>query len=171
MYVFVGLLQVPSPLGGLDALPSAPVLRVGTGLAGLALRYRYDQFQARQSTREALRTSRSLLRRTEDMATVGGWKYDVSTGRMACTEALYRLFGVPLSFTPDLSATVKIYAPPRVRPVFRLALTRCLEEGRPFLAGVAPRDQTGHAPMGPRPRRGPRRGVGRGHSRGYGHRH
>jgi PAS domain S-box-containing protein len=116
---------------------AGPLAEVGactallTSFAGLALTYRHDQFQARRSTREALRTSRSLLRRTEDMAKVGGWEYDVSTGRMAWTEALYRLFGVPLSFTPDLSATVQLYAP-GARPVFRTALTRCLEEGRPF---------------------------------------
>lgn len=121
-----------------ESVPLAsPLAEIGactallSSFAGLALAYRHDQFQARQSTQEALRTSRSLLRRTEDMAKVGGWEYDVSSGRMAWTEALYRLLGVPLSFTPDLSATVQFYAP-GARPVFRSALTRCLNEGRPF---------------------------------------
>jgi PAS domain S-box-containing protein len=140
----LGLIATGTALLGPLYVPGAagpplvgPLVEVGacavllTGFTGLSLRYRYDQFRARRGTEEALRTSRSLLHRTEEMAGVGGWEYDVSTGRMAWTEALYRLYGVPLSFSPDLSATVRMYAP-EARPVFRSALTRCLEEGRPF---------------------------------------
>jgi PAS domain S-box-containing protein len=124
--------------GGAPSVPLlGPLAEVGactvllTGYTGLVLTYRHDQFRARRSTREALRTSRGLLQRTEQMARVGGWEYDVPTGRMAWTEELYRITGMPLGGRPDLSTTVQTYAP-EARPVFRSALRQCLEEGRPF---------------------------------------
>ena len=131
----VGPLLLPGTAASVPLL--GPLAEIGactvllTGFTGLSLSYRHDQFQARRTTQQALRTSRSLLHRTEEMAGVGGWEYDASTGRVAWTEELYRICGVPLSVRPDLSATVQAYAP-EARPVFRSALARCLEEGRPF---------------------------------------
>ena len=120
----------PGPLvGPLAEVAACAVLL--TGYSGLSLAYRHDQFRARRSTRQALRTSRGLLQRTEEMASVGGWEYTPSTGRMAWTDELHRICGVPLGARPDLSMTIQAYAP-EARPVFRSALSRCLEEGRPF---------------------------------------
>ena len=125
-------LGTPSPLPILG-----PLLQVGaftlllTGSTVLFLAYRYDQFQARRSTRQALQTSRTLLHRTEEMAKVGGWEFDVTSGRMSWTEELYRIHAVPLRYEPDLSSSIDFYAP-EAQPVFRSALHRCLEEGQSF---------------------------------------
>jgi len=140
MGIVVAAAQYGPPLffgsgSGLSLL--APLLHLGattvllTGLSGLFLAYRYEQFRARQSTRQALQTSRTLLHRTEEMAQVGGWELDVSTGRMSWTEELYHIHSVPLRFEPDLSSTIGFYAP-EAQPVFRSALNRCIEEGQTF---------------------------------------
>ena len=102
-----------------------------TGLSALFLAYRYEQYRARRSTRQALQTSRTLLHRTEEMARVGGWELDVNSGRMSWTEELYRIHSVPLRFEPDLESTIGFYAP-EAQPVFRQALNRCIETGQSF---------------------------------------
>lgn len=102
-----------------------------TGFTVLSLTYRYAQFHGRQTTQRALHTSRSLLHRTEEMAKVGGWEYQVDSGQMSWTEELYRLHAVPLSYEPDLQATIEFYAE-QAQPVFQSALDRCIEEGQTF---------------------------------------
>jgi PAS domain S-box-containing protein len=102
-----------------------------TGLSTFALAYRYEQHRNRESTQQALQTSRTLLHRTEEMAKVGGWELDVQTGRMSWTEELYRIHAVPMRFEPDLSSTIGFYAP-EAQPVFRSALNRCIEGGHTF---------------------------------------
>ena len=129
------------PLLFLDAQSTLPILgplfQVGaftlllTGFTILFLAYRYEQFQAQRSTRQALQTSRTLLHRTEEMARVGGWELDVKTGRMSWTKELYRIHAVPLRYEPDLTSAIDFYAP-EAQPVFRSALSRCIDEGHPF---------------------------------------
>ena len=128
----------PALSPGSASLPVlSPLLQVGactlllSSLTALWLAYRYHQFRAQRSALRALRTSRGLLHRTEQMAKVGGWEFDVASGRMSWTEELYRIHAVPLRYEPDLSSTVEFYAP-EAQPVFRSALDRCLDTGRPF---------------------------------------
>lgn len=104
---------------------------LATGFTVLSLTYRYVQFRGRQTTRQALHASRSLLHRTEEMAKVGGWELQVDSEEMSWTEELYRLHAVPLTYEPDLQATIDFYAP-KAQPVFQSALDRCIEEGQTF---------------------------------------
>jgi PAS domain S-box-containing protein len=120
----------PLPLADpLTELASLTVLL--TGLTALALTYQYQQFQAQRTTKKALRTSRSLLHRTEEMANVGGWELDVASGEMSWTRELYRLMAVPYRYEPDRASAVEFYAP-EAQPVFQSALDRCIEEGQSF---------------------------------------
>lgn len=121
-----------------SALPVAePLLQLGaftiflSGLSALFLAYNYEQFRTRKSTQRALQTSRTLLGRTEEMAGVGGWEFDIMTGRMSWTRQLYRIHGVAPRFEPDLESTIQFY-PSEARPIFRSALKRCINEGQPF---------------------------------------
>ena len=139
MLVGAGGFYGPTHLLGMDAHVSVmeATAHLGsftlllTGLSGLFLIYRYDQYRARVSTRKALQTSRTLLHRTEEMAKVGGWEYDLTAGRMSWTEELYRLHAVPLHYEPDLDSTIDFYAP-EARPVYRSAIHRCIENGQTF---------------------------------------
>ncbi len=139
LLIFAGGKHVPPLLFEMDvSFPIAPaLLHLGaftillTGLSAFALAYRYEQHRVRESTQQALQTSRTLLHRTEEMAKVGGWELNVQTGRMSWTEELYRIHSVPLRFEPDLSSTIGFYAP-EAQPVFRSALNRCIEEGQTF---------------------------------------
>ena len=116
---------------------AAPLSEIGsltvllTGFTALSLTYRYQQFQAQRSTQQALRTSRSLLHRTEEMADVGGWELDVTSGQMSWTQELYRLMAVPHRYKPDRSSAVEFYAP-EAQPIFQSALDHCIEEGQSF---------------------------------------
>lgn len=121
-----------------NALPIVePLLQLGaftiflSGLSALFLAYNYEQFRTRKSTQRALETSRTLLDRTEEMAAVGGWEFDITTGRMSWTRQLYRIHGVTPRFEPDLESTMQFY-PSEARPIFRSALERCIDEEQPF---------------------------------------
>ena len=125
-------------LASTEQLPiAAPLAEIAsltvllTGFSGVALAYRYEQFRTRRSTRQALQTSRSLLHRTEEMAKVGGWELDVSSGTMSWTQELYHLLAAPPQFQPDLASTIDFYAP-EAQPVIQSALDRCVDEGQSF---------------------------------------
>ncbi len=101
------------------------------GFSALALAYQYTQYRAQQSTLRALRSSRTLLDRTEEMAKVGGWELTLPSGSMSWTKELYRIHTVPPQYEPDLESLIEGYAP-EAQPVFRSALDQCLEQGQPF---------------------------------------
>lgn len=50
----------------------------------------------------ALRESRELLARTQELANIGGWKHDATTGEVAWTDQLFDILGVPRGTTPSL---------------------------------------------------------------------
>ena len=125
-------------LASADRLPIVgPLSEIGSltvllsSFSAVALAYRYQQFQTRRSTRQALQTSRSLLHRTEEMAKVGGWELDVASDSMSWTQELYHLLAAPPRFEPDLPSTIDFYAP-EAQPVLQSALDRCIEEGQSF---------------------------------------
>lgn len=81
-------------------------------------------------TREHRRV-RAQLRRTQEVAEVGGWEYEPHTDTFTGTEQLYELMGVPPDTEFGKDDAVQFY-PPEVRDEVAAASRRCLEEGESF---------------------------------------
>lgn len=85
----------------------------------------------RRRTEEALKTSRRLLAETERMGKVGGWEFDVDTGKQNWTEEVYTIHEVDFTFDPTVEKGVNFYAP-ESRPIIERAVQRAIEHGEPF---------------------------------------
>ena len=88
-----------------------------------------DELELRRTRTEA-ETQRDLLRRTQQVAQVGGWEYDPQTDTAQGTEELYRIIGLPEEdFALDTG--LDLYAP-EARPKVQSAIETCIAEGTPF---------------------------------------
>ncbi|MFO7817027.1 MAG: PAS domain S-box protein [Desulfovibrionales bacterium] len=66
-----------------------------------------------EQTQKELLKSRKLLRDMEKVSKVGGWEYEVQTGRLTWTEGTYRIHAVsPRDFDPNnVPRNIQFYAP------------------------------------------------------------
>ncbi len=86
----------------------------------------------RKKAEEALRKNDALLNQTQQISHVGGWEYDVSSGKMHFTEETYRIHEVGPDFDPnDISNNIKFYAPSD-QAMIENAFRRALESGDPY---------------------------------------
>jgi PAS domain S-box-containing protein len=85
----------------------------------------------RTRTEKALKKSRSLLEETERIGNVGGWEFDMDTGKQTWTKEIYRIHEVDFTFDPTVRKGVNFYAPAS-RPIIEKAVQRILEHGEPF---------------------------------------
>ncbi|MBI5507082.1 MAG: PAS domain S-box protein [Deltaproteobacteria bacterium] len=86
----------------------------------------------RKQAETSLRETRRLLEEVEKLSKLGGWQYDVATGRVVATEELFRIGGVDKnSDLSDLSATLGFYAPEDA-PKIAEAFSRAVVEGEPY---------------------------------------
>ena len=85
----------------------------------------------RRAAEAALRANRDLLRRTQEIAHVGGWVYDPATDTMVGTEETYRLYEIPPDAEFSLRESLTFY-PPDVESSLQAAAAQCLEDGTSF---------------------------------------
>jgi PAS domain S-box-containing protein len=141
----------------MDGYRSAPGIRpMGTGLSPSGLRKDGTRFAAeialapipssegqlvlasvrdvtaRQAMEDALRRSEAILRQTQRVTKVGGWQFDVASGKVEWTEEVYRVHGVPDDYDPgDPERDMAFYAP-EDRPRIAEAFARAIEKGEPY---------------------------------------
>jgi len=75
--------------------------------------------------------AKAMLEETGRMANVGGWEYDVDTGKQVWTPEVYRIHEVDPDFEPTVEKGISFYAPEAV-PIISEANQRAIEEGEPF---------------------------------------
>ncbi|MCB0331361.1 MAG: PAS domain-containing protein, partial [Bdellovibrionales bacterium] len=73
----------------------------------------------------------SLLQDVEELADVGGWELDCSTGQVFWTDNIYRIHGVDSSFDPNLSGAIDFYTK-HDQAKIRDAVEAAQKEGKPF---------------------------------------
>jgi PAS domain S-box-containing protein len=87
----------------------------------------------RKRTEADLRKSEALLKATGRIAKVGGWEYDVETGRVEWTDEVYNIYGVtrdrhdPIDIAKDLS-----YYDPRDRDLIMEAFDNARTKGQSY---------------------------------------
>ncbi len=85
----------------------------------------------RKKAEEALKKSRRLLAETESVGKVGGWEFNIDTGKQTWTEEIYNIHEVALTFDPTVEKGVNFYTPAS-RPIIEQAVQRVIEHGEPF---------------------------------------
>jgi len=79
--------------------------------------------EKQQLTEQALAQSNDLLSRAEQIGSLGSWAWDIAEDRVACSDGLYRIFGL----TPqEFGATYTAYLD-RVHPEDRQYVSRLIE--------------------------------------------
>ena len=78
-----------------------------------------------------LSRANALLEETGRMAGMGGWEFDVDTGKQVWTPEVYRIHEVDLDFEPTVEKGISFYAPESV-PIISEAVQLSIEEGEPF---------------------------------------
>jgi len=96
--------------------------------ASVALYRRHHSFGATQAS---LQKNRDLLRRTQEVAQVGGWEYDPDSNAVRGTEELYDILDLPDGTHLELDTWIQFFSP-QPRPTVRSAIEQCLNEGEPF---------------------------------------
>ncbi len=97
----------------------------------IAVRGTAQDITERRRTETALRKSQEFLERTGELAGVGGWEVDLSSGEITWSPAVCRIHGVQPGFHPTLDQAITFYEPAS-RPVIQAAVARAVETGESF---------------------------------------
>ena len=90
----------------------------------------WDVVAARRVEHE-LEKSRNLLAETESIGKVGGWEFDIDSGKQAWTEEVYRIHEVALDLGPTVEKGIHFYAPD-CRAQVQEVVRRAIDHGEPF---------------------------------------
>ena len=85
----------------------------------------------RKRAEEGLKKSQHLLAETEKIGKIGGWEFNVDTGKQTWTEEVCVIHEVDLTYDPTVEKGVNFYAPAS-RPIIAEAVKRAIEHGEPF---------------------------------------
>ena len=105
-----------TPILGTDGLPSM-LLSVSRDITAL------------KRAEEALRTSEDFLKRTGEVAGVGGWEIDYASGDITWSEQTCSLHDVEPDHKPLLDDAIDYYAP-EARPIVRHAIEQAIQFGK-----------------------------------------
>ncbi|MDO8787546.1 MAG: PAS domain S-box protein [Sulfuritalea sp.] len=80
---------------------------------------------------EALVKVQRLLGETEQIGKVGGWEFDIDSGKLTWTNEVYRIHELDVSYAPTVETALDFYAPAS-RPIIERAVRRASEQGEPY---------------------------------------
>ncbi|MDQ2926720.1 MAG: diguanylate cyclase [Pseudomonadota bacterium] len=89
-----------------------------------------DLSRRKRAEAELERTA-EMLRRTGELAHIGGWELDLATMQVEWTEQVYRIHELEPGTMPSLEDAVDFYAP-QAQPVIRAAIESAAGEGTPY---------------------------------------
>lgn len=87
--------------------------------------------QTRAREQEEMARLTSILRSAQQLGRIGGWSYEVDTGRVTWTDELCDLHEVPHGFQPTPEDAIEFYLP-EDRPVIRRSFEHCVVHGSPY---------------------------------------
>ena len=91
-----------------------------------------SEITERKEAAQEVERQRTMLERTEQIAGIGSWELDVSSGKVTWSEELYQIFGLdPAEGAPPLGESGKLF-PPEEAERLRAAVDRALEEGESY---------------------------------------
>jgi len=87
---------------------------------------------AERAQQARLARSYSLLEKTNRLARVGAWSYDMTSGELWWSDVTCRLFGHPIGYRPGLEEAFDYFAEGGPRQELLAAFGRCLRTGLPY---------------------------------------
>jgi PAS domain S-box-containing protein len=86
----------------------------------------------RKRAEESLKQTNMMLAQTQEISKVGGWDYDVASGKGNWTDEVYQIYGVEKTQAPkDLQSAISFYTP-QSRHLIERAFRLAVEQGRPY---------------------------------------
>ncbi len=99
---------------------------------GLALSLsRRQAEEALVASEMALKRSQILLSETEQVGKVGGWEFDIDSGKQSWTDEMYNILEVDSRYDPTLEKGLSFYTT-ESRPVIERVVQRTIEYGETF---------------------------------------
>jgi PAS domain S-box-containing protein len=83
----------------------------------------------RREAERRLRASESFLERTGRIVAVGGWEFDIPTGRITWSEQTRRIHEVGPDYHPEMANAMLFYAP-EARPAIEAAVQAAMRDGQ-----------------------------------------
>ncbi len=72
----------------------------------------FDDISERRKSEQALKENHQLILKSQRMAKLGNWKWDVATGKVEWSEEVYRIFGLdPEDFEPQVDSIMDRFHP------------------------------------------------------------
>ena len=90
-----------------------------------------ENIDERRRTRETLETSEHFLAETARIGKVGGWEFDVDTGKQTWTAETYNIHEVDPGYKPTVEKGFAFFTPAS-RPIIEKAVRRAMEQGAPY---------------------------------------
>ncbi|OIP16333.1 MAG: hypothetical protein AUK51_10945 [Comamonadaceae bacterium CG2_30_59_20] len=100
-------------------------------LADQSRRALLNVLQDQKQAEAALQENQRLLAETEKIGKVGGWEFDIATGKQHWTPEVYAIHEVDASFDPTVEVGINFYTPAS-RPIIERAVQRAVAQGEPF---------------------------------------
>jgi len=113
------------------ALIGVLIFGAGAGVYLLSRRQRIDFFRVRAEAGDALKAIQSLLLEAERLGRVGGWEFDIKTGRQTWSEMVCDIHELDSTGQTTVEQGINFYTPAS-RPVIEQAVQRAIEQGEPF---------------------------------------
>ena len=85
----------------------------------------------RKATEAQMERSAELLKRTGELAQIGGWELDLASSRLDWTEQVYRIHELEPGIMPTLDNAIDFYAPD-AQPAIRAAVEAGARHGTPW---------------------------------------
>jgi len=85
----------------------------------------------RKATEAQMERSAELLKRTGELAQIGGWELDLATSRLDWTDQVYRIHELEPGMMPTLDNAIDFFAP-EAQPGVRAAFAAGARDGRPW---------------------------------------
>ena len=87
----------------------------------------------RERAERELGHMKGLLDRTQELSKVGGWEYEIDTGRLTWTDEVYRIYGLQKT-TNDASGIARFVGAydSESQPLMRAAFERLVADGEPY---------------------------------------
>jgi diguanylate cyclase (GGDEF)-like protein/PAS domain S-box-containing protein len=83
----------------------------------------------RKATEAQMERSAEMLKRTGELAQIGGWEFEIATSRLDWTEQVYRIHELEPGMMPSLDNAVDFFAP-EAQPVIRAAFETGVRDGK-----------------------------------------